>query len=575
MQRQRLFVVAMLLILGMTFNSCMQDDRELLSEQQLSASSRSEVRDFQEHFLGVYDEDKLRAAFSGNEFTPLEFKGLRPFWDKAHVNKLGSELEVIEVPLSADELDIVFPQLLSVEELKKYQGKTYHLSLIRERNLKTQKVKEFFLCYVPNIETLEKGLPDYYHLLSLPKDFSGELLLFDLQLKPFYRYTIEGGYTKKQYKHTDRNEERLRAWLKVTDCSVLMHENGWSVVVHVTPRGSVAYDTSHYDPNKHYFTLECKDVYRWVPESLLSPADLPMLANDVPPGLPPGAFDEGTGSTPYYAYSSGSFGVEKVMPPAPVKDLAFLIKPADFNKFNEKAINTLGVEYSKMLEQHWIHKKVDEIIRSYPNLRQLNGISIEPSKVTREGAIPSAGINKAYVFNFYEAKNITARVLFHEWIHIAQFHEHKMFNKSGGIDSKMFEARRGIMEFEGWLLRDIIKFVTGKLDDTGKLDNNRYSTVNTIYSSEHWGIPIDTGAINIEQKSISGRDIDLEYEEWLKEMTTNGDSYPTAPIDNAKFRYFAEVFVKRGIYRYNGFPLDATLQYKPSLLDKIFNQRQP
>lgn len=99
MLRQRLFVVAMLLLLGMAFDSCMRDDREVLPGKQQNASSRSEVRDFQEHFLEIYDEDKLRATFSGNEFTPLEFKGLRPFWDKAHVNKLGSELEVIEVPL--------------------------------------------------------------------------------------------------------------------------------------------------------------------------------------------------------------------------------------------------------------------------------------------------------------------------------------------------------------------------------------------------------------------------------------------------------------------------------------------
>lgn len=84
--------------------------------------------------------------------------------------------------------------------------------MIRERHLQTQKIKEFFLCYVPSSETLQKGLPDAYHLLSLPKDFSGELILFDLQLKPIYRYYIEEGYTKARYFHAEKGREKLRRW---------------------------------------------------------------------------------------------------------------------------------------------------------------------------------------------------------------------------------------------------------------------------------------------------------------------------------------------------------------------------
>lgn len=563
MQRQRLFVVAMLLLLGMAFDSCMRDDREVLPEKQQNASSRSEVRDFQEHFLEIYDEDKLRATFSSSKFTPLEFKGLRPFWDKAYVNKLGSDLEIVEVPLSADELHVAIPQILSIEELEKYQRKSYSISLIRERSLKTQKVKEFFLCYVPSSETLEKGLPDYYHLLSLPKDFSGELILFDLQLKPFYRYSVVDGYTEERYFHSKQTKEQLRSWIWKGECNLLMHENGWFVEAIVTPQKTVIATNPDYDPNKHYFTIECDGYYDWVSEhydySVSADGIITRMPRDKPrwPYAPGDITDLNNPTGGYGEGGGGSSAVDKVMPPAPVKDLAFLIKPANFNKFNEKAINTLGVEYSKMLEQHWIHKKVDEIIRSYPNLRQLNGISIEPSKVTREGAIPSAGINKAYVFNFYEAKNITASVLFHEWIHIAQFHEHKMFNKSGGIDPDMFAARRGIMEFEGWLLRDINKYVLGE----------GYSNKNNPYDREPWGIPSRASSVK------DGRHIDLEYDKWLSELTNGGTEYPKAPINATKFRHFAEEFIKRGVYSYHKFSLSPNLKYQPSLLNKIFQQQ--
>lgn len=419
MLRQRLFVVAMLLLLGMAFDSCMRDDREVLPGKQQNASSRSEVRDFQEHFLEIYDEDKLRATFSGNEFTPLEFKGLRPFWDKAHVNKLGSELEVIEVPLSADEIDIVFPQLLSAEELEKYHGKTYHLSLIRERNLKTQKVKEFFLCYVPNIETLEKGLPDYYHLLSLPKDFSGELILFDLQLKPFYRYTIEGGYTKERYLHVDKGKEELRAWIWTERCHVLMHEKGWSVLV--TPRRTTAY----YDPNNHYFTTECHGMYTWMPE----PGG---EYQPIPP--PPNGFMDDLNRPPmgYYEYPKGGEGssgggsavVEKLYPVPLTQGLDVLARVQDVEGMTSMDIARLNDTYKKMIKEHPIHKRLDKLLKGYPNFKKLNGIVLLP-----ESDKGSASVSNGYKLNIYGKQHMTSRVLFHEWIHMAQMHKHHLFNK--------------------------------------------------------------------------------------------------------------------------------------------------
>lgn len=547
MQRQRLFVVAMLLILGMTFNSCMQDDRELLSEQQLSASSRSEVRDFQEHFLGVYDEDKLRAAFSGNEFTPLEFKGLRPFWDKAHVNKLGSELEVIEVPLSADELDIVFPQLLSVEELKKYQGKTYHLSLIRERNLKTQKVKEFFLCYVPNIETLEKGLPDYYHLLSLPKDFSGELILFDLQLKPFYRYNIERGHTKERYLHVEKGREELRAWIWTERCHVLMHENGWSVLV--TPRRT----TTFYDPNNHYFTTECHGMYTWMPEPGLEYQPIPA---------PPNGFMDDLNKPPmgYYEYpkrggggggggGGGSATVNHLYPEELSKGLLGIVNPEGITGFTSDELVLLSKTYEGMLAEHPIHKRLDQLLKSYPNFRKLNGIALLP-----ESDKGSASVSNGYKLNFYGKQYVTTKVLFHEWIHMAQMHKHQLFNpKTSSLDIVKFRERRGIMEFEGFLIRDIIKYVEGK----GKFEK---------YDSEPFALrgngPRTYGIIYI----------DSDYGAWLSEMTDKGKFYPKYLIDREKFRKFANKFLDtHPSYPRFYYPLKDSLVYEPSLIDELFN----
>lgn len=553
MQRQRLFVMAMLLILGMTFNSCMQDDRELLSEQQLSASSRSEVRDFQEHFLGVYDEDKLRAAFSGNEFTPLEFKGLRPFWDKAHVNKLGSELEVIEVPLSADELDIVFPQLLSVEELKKYQGKTYHLSLIRERNLKTQKVKEFFLCYVPNIETLEKGLPDYYHLLSLPKDFSGELILFDLQLKPFYRYNIERGHTKERYLHVEKGGEEFRAWVWTEECYVMMHQNGWSVEAIITPQKVVIATNPYYDPSNHYFTLECDGYYDWVDDRLAyivgadgtstrTPKSTPGLPNYYAPG------DVSYLHNPAESYGGGGSATVNHLYPAELsKNLLGIVNPEGITGFTADQLELLSRAYEGMLQSHPIHAKVDKILKSYPNLKKLNGVKLHKEQ-TKPG---SASISRDLVLNIYGAENIKSEHLFHELIHLAQYQEHKLTNIAD-------KAYRGIMEFEGWLLRDIIKFVEGRGKERG-------------YSREPFGLKKKIK--KKQQRRYGEMDIDKHYKAWLRKLTNKGKNYPTEPIDRTKFRQFAKQFLEESFsYPIWEYPLDENLVYEPSLLDSIFKE---
>lgn len=555
MLKQRLLTVGMLLLSCMTFDSCMQDDREVLPEKEMSVSSRNEVRDFQAHFLEVYDEDKLRATFSSNEFTPLEFKGLRPFWDKAHVNKLGSELEVIEVPLSADELDIVFPQLLSVEELKKYQGKTYHLSLIRERNLKTQKVKEFFLCYVPNIETLEKGLPDYYHLLSLPKDFSGELILFDLQLKPFYRYTIEGGYTKERYLHVDKGKEELRAWIWTEECYVMMHQNGWSVEAIITPQKVVIATNPYYDPNNHYFTLECDGYYDWVDDRLAyivgadgtitrTPKSTPGLPNYYAPG------DVSYLHNPAESYGGGgSATVNHLYPVKLSDDLLGLVNGQSHEGFTPVQLEILNRGYKAMLNKNPIHAKLHRLLNSYPNLRKLNRIKLHKEQ-TKEG---SASISRNLVLNIYGTHNLHSESLtqhlFHELIHLAQYQEHKLKNIAD-------TAYRGIMEFEGWLLRDIIKYVEGKGIKRG-------------YSREPFGLKKKYD--ENEERMHTDMDIDSVYGKWLGDMTDNGKKYPTAPIDRAKFRQFAQQFLEESIsYPIWKYPLDPDLVYEPSLLDSIF-----
>lgn len=165
----------------------------MLLDDDVGPVSYEVLRDFQNDFFDIYKEKELRGLSQNNQLNPLRFTGLRPLWSEAYVNKLDSELEVIEVPLSADEIQIIFPQYLSVEELQYYQRRSYYVSLVRERNPKTKYTKEFFLCYVPRGETLQKGLPTNYHLLNFPKDFKGDLVLYDMRLKPFYRYSVGGG----------------------------------------------------------------------------------------------------------------------------------------------------------------------------------------------------------------------------------------------------------------------------------------------------------------------------------------------------------------------------------------------
>lgn len=109
------------------------------------------------------------------------------------------------------------------------------------------------------------------------------------------------------------------------------------------------------------------------------------------------------------------------------------------------------------------------------------------------------------------------------------------------------------MEFEGFLIRDVIKYVEGKARDVE-------------YNSEPFGIrgsgPQTHGKIYVNS----------DYGAWLDEMTLNGTCYPEKPIDRAKFRKFAKRFLEtHPNYPISYYPLSDSLVYEPILCDELFN----
>lgn len=196
-----------------------------------------------------------------------------------------------------------------------------------------------------------------------------------------------------------------------------------------------------------------------------------------------------------------------------------------------------------------IHAKLDKLLKSYPNLRKLNRIKLHKDQAKDA----SASISRNLVLNIYGTHNLHSELLtehlFHELIHLAQYNEHKLANIAD-------KAYRGIMEFEGWLLRDIIKYVEGKGKERG-------------YSREPFGLKKKRRMG--QQRNYWEMDIDSAYGKWLSDMTDNGKKYPTAPIDRAKFRQFTQQFLEESFsYPIWEYPLDPDLVYEPSLLDSIF-----
>lgn len=110
------------------------------------------------------------------------------------------------------------------------------------------------------------------------------------------------------------------------------------------------------------------------------------------------------------------------------------------------------------------------------------------------------------------------------------------------------------MEFEGFLIRDVIKFVEGKATDVS-------------YHSEPFAMEGSGG------KFYGKIYVNSEYRAWLSEITQGGTSYPDAPIDRVKFRQFARKFLETNRnYPISEYPLSDNLVYEPILFDELFNK---
>lgn len=340
-----------------------------------------------------------------------------------------------------------------------------------------------------------------------------------------------------------------------------MHENGWSVVV--TPNKT----TSSYDPDNHYYSLECKEVYDWLSDDydFIVGADggLPTRIHRQRPRYPwaPGDVSDPNDPMAGYGYEptvtgqyvggggGSSSSVDYLYPAKLSNELSALVHQQSHEGFTPVELEILNRGYKAMLNKTPIHAKLDKLLKSYPNLRKLNRIKLHKEQ-TKEG---SASISRNLVLNIYGTHNLHSELLtehlFHELIHLAQYNEHKLANIAD-------KAYRGIMEFEGWLLRDIIKYVEGKGIKRG-------------YSREPFGLKKKYE--ENEERMHTDMDIDSAYGAWLSDMTDKGKKYPTAPIDRTKFREFALQFLKESFnYPILKYPLDKNLVYEPSLLDSIF-----
>lgn len=500
-------------------SSCLKEEEYVASKEQ--ERRQSAVDEFRLHFDASYDEDRLRSLSSAEGEQPLLFKGLQPMWEHGKLDKYSLDLESVEVPLKADELYLAIPQTLSPEDIDKYQRKVFSLSLLKEYNPHTKFKQEFFVCFLPSKGQLEKGLPRNYRLATLPKDYEGEIILFSLDLKPLYRYRIGNGQIEEKYIAT-KAKNSLRGWVREEICTWAIIDTSWYVYQEGRPEDAV------YHPR---FKLDviCRSRYEWQPEDIALGPDN---------GIVPNVGGDGYNDTGYYYSSGGSTTIEDKYKPKIDRGLSLIISGDRLEGFKDKDIEALNAAYQKMLENP-IYKRIDELIKG-------SGKKLKKMILAGKHGFGSAAVLSNWTFKFYTRENINEFRLSHEWIHMAQMAKHK------GVLDRNGKNTYGYMEFEGWLLRDIIK----KVDKNSPMVNTRE--------------PLAIRVSNLDKDGYWVETLHEDYGKFLDSITGNGTHYPRGKISVARFKELAQLFLKYNTsYNFSDHPTDT--EYAPTLLEEIFD----
>lgn len=500
-------------------SSCLKEEEYVASKEQ--ERRQSAVDEFRLHFDASYDEDRLRSLSSAEGEQPLLFKGLQPMWEHGKLDKYSLDLESVEVPLKADELYLAIPQTLSPEDIDKYQRKVFSLSLLKEYNPHTKFKQEFFVCFLPSKGQLEKGLPRNYRLATLPKDYEGEIILFSLDLKPLYRYRIGNGQIEEKYIAT-KAKNSLRAWVRVDYCFWVLNDTSWYVYMEGSPEDAV------YHP-RIKFEVDCIPRYEWISDDFLEVVERIKANGTNVDSQPTG----GGGSS-----SGGSTTIEDKYKPKIDRGLSLIISGDRLEGFEDKDIEALNAAYQKMLE-HPIYKRIDELIKG-------SGKKLKKMILAGKHGFGSATVLSNWTFKFYTRENINEFRLSHEWIHMAQMAKHK------GVLDRNGKKTYGYMEFEGWLLRDIIK----KVDKNSPMVNTRE--------------PLAIRVSNLDKAGYWVETLHEDYGKFLDSITGNGTHYPRGKISVVEFKKLAKLFLKYNTsYNFSDHPTDT--EYAPTLLEEIFD----
>lgn len=511
-------------------SSCLKEEEYVASKEQ--ERRQSAVDEFRLHFDASYDEDRLRSLSSAEGEQPLLFKGLQPMWEHAKLDKYSLDLESVEVPLKADELYLAIPQTLSPEDIDKYQRKVFSLSLLREYNPHTKFKQEFFVCYLPSKEQLEKGLPRNYRLATLPKDYEGEIILFSLDLKPLYRYRIGNGQIEEKYIAT-KAKNSLRGWVREEICTWAIIDTSWYVYQEGRPEDAV------YHPR---FKLDviCRSRCEWQPEHI------PDVDNGVIPNVGGDGYNDngryygGSGGGGSSSGNSGSMVIAKIYAVPLRPGLNQIIRDEDLIGFDNVLKAKLNKAYDEMLSDD-LYKRIDELIGK-------SGKKLVSMTCVKDIKGAAASVSNEWQFTFYGIDNIDKYRLSHEWLHMAQ-----MVLNRGVVDKNGVKVT-GQLEFEGWVLRDIIKMV------------NKESPM--AYTQEPWAI-----TEYVYEEEGYRRQIEPDYGKWLDLMTGGGKHYPEGKIDSATFKDAAKRFLKKNnSYKDRGY--STNVEYTPNLLNNIFDKTE-